>query len=50
MYEVYDTLRDENLTIEAQSSREAKIKACTLQGRKPSDKWTGISTFTARKK
>lgn len=50
MYVVYDTLRDENLTIEARSSKEAKIKACKLQGRKPSDRWTGISTFSARKK
>ena len=49
-YLVYDILRDEGFTIEAASSREAKAIACRRQGRKPSDTWTGLSTFTARKK
>lgn len=49
-YLVYDALRDVGLTIEARNSQEAKTIACKLQGRKPSDVWTGISTFSARKK
>ena len=49
-YLVYDELRDEYMTVAAPNAKEARKAACILQGRKPSDKWTGISTFSARKK
>lgn len=38
-----------NCIIQADSSRQAKVKACKEHGFKPSDKWTGACSMHAHK-
>ena len=47
-YEV-TTLAGNISIVQADSSREAKVKVCKDQGFKPSDRWSGISSMHARK-
>lgn len=40
---------ERTITVEAQNSTQAKRQACSVWGRKPSDKWTGVPALKARR-
>lgn len=40
---------ERTIEVEAKNSIQAKRKACSVWGRKPSDKWTGVPALKARR-